>query len=91
VQNTPTKTYPLSILGDLDDTLEDTAQEPSEHDEERCENCKFWLADPSDELLGLCRRYPPNVKMDDGGEDLWEHPTTAAPVWCGEWKPVRKP
>jgi hypothetical protein len=93
VQNTPTKTYPLSILGDLDDTLEDTAQEPSEHDEERCGNCLFskdcGIPAAKTHKMFYCKRYPPSV-YEKCSVDKWKWPVTNAMEWCGEWKPARE-
>jgi hypothetical protein len=84
--NIPTKTYPLSILGNL----ADGSQEP-DAPEERCENCRFMR--PGDEAIdmGVCRRFPPVSTPDSSNGLEWSQPTVWAFEWCGEWQPVKKP
>ena len=62
--------------------------------DEMCLNCRFW--DPYDKepekvvlAQGLCRRYPPNVRIKgeyDRGVQLMTQPMTYDEEWCGEWR-----
>ena len=53
---------------------------------EECAGCRFWLergADTAGDILGSCRRNPPQVYRDDYGDRF---PLTWPHDWCGEWK-----
>lgn len=58
-----------------------------------CLGCRFWGPyDKKPDLLseGECRRYPPNVPIEDEfvrGAHLMTCPMTCADEWCGEWQP----
>ena len=54
---------------------------------EECAGCRYWLergADTAGDILGSCRRNPPQVYRDDYGDRF---PLTWPHDWCGEWKP----
>lgn len=54
---------------------------------EECAGCRYWLergADTAGDILGSCRRDPPQVYRDDYGDRF---PLTWPHDWCGEWKP----
>lgn len=53
---------------------------------EECAGCRYWLergADTAGDILGSCRRNPPQVYRDDYGDRF---PLTWPHDWCGEWK-----
>jgi hypothetical protein len=55
----------------------------------RCDRCVFWELDNrynNVEGSGICRRYPPQVGTDNGGDAVF--PLTFDCDWCGEFKPV---
>jgi hypothetical protein len=90
-----------------DKVASDLVREASEHDEEKCGNCRFWKQWESKATIGTCRRLPLTIdvlscmvdaqnseSMDEGARDgilYWSQPTAGDDEWCGEWKPVRKP
>lgn len=86
MQNIPTKTYPLSILGDL----ADGSQEP-DVPEESCENCRFMRVDDDETGEGVCRRFPPVHTPESEFGLEWSQPETVPFAWCGEWQPEKKP
>lgn len=49
----------------------------------KCINCKFIELHPSEEI-GLCRRYPPNLKSIHTAHT---QPLVEFDDWCGEYKP----
>jgi hypothetical protein len=56
-----------------------------------CSNCAFWAGFALDErgfCVGLCRRHPPSVKVDEGPayRPLWQPPVIPAHSWCGEFR-----
>jgi len=57
--------------------------------DERCENCRFWIANKYIcEQLGDCKRYPP-LKGSMGGNDTAYYGAvllTRSYDWCGEWQ-----
>jgi hypothetical protein len=64
--------------------------------EERCENCRFWLPNKSNDIerinMGICRRYPPTVRfLDYIPKPLFVLPETDPRCWCGEWRAAARP
>jgi len=50
-----------------------------------CKTCRFWHPLGA-QLVGECRRYPPNLSVLSNIEHLKTHPKTDANISCGEWK-----
>ena len=54
--------------------------------EEKCENCRFWRQREKYADTGYCRRYPPQMTLNEGGHRWDTVPRTdvAPDDWCGE-------
>lgn len=63
--------------------------------DEKCKTCRFWTQMASDNSVGACRRFPPQVVYHTwidhtdklAGEERYSLPFTGADEWCGEFKP----
>lgn len=64
----------------------------------RCDKCRWWHKEPdsdaiSDEGVGECRRFPPQILENNPGDGEpngmpWgTHPLTFGYDWCGEFTP----
>jgi hypothetical protein len=51
-----------------------------------CSSCLFW-SEIRESKLGDCRRFPPQVYVDDYDEPETTFPRTLSEEWCGEHKP----
>ncbi len=54
---------------------------------ERCETCRFWDYDGTDDSAMFCRRFPPLVVVvpDNVPPVSFMWPETCSNNWCGEW------
>lgn len=58
--------------------------------DENCGNCKYFQKHGNPESVGgICRRNPPLLVINRGGDDIrW--PDTINGYWCGEFSPIEK-
>ena len=49
-----------------------------------CDSCRYFL--PQSDTQGLCRRFPPTVKVYDNGPITSIFPPILHEGWCGEHK-----
>lgn len=56
--------------------------------EDACENCKFWMANSINKMLGDCRRHAPvlvvNQEEPEFPETQW--PETSMAAYCGDFE-----
>ncbi len=56
---------------------------------ERCENCRFWLSNGSVHAsYGLCRRNSPRAEETHYSDGYYKvnWPKTQPIEWCGQWE-----
>lgn len=55
----------------------------------KCETCRYWTHSEQTELEGyrICKRYPPNLFIDEDGDIAQFWPTVRKDNHCGEHMP----